>query len=266
MADGGAQAGAYQVLAWDGTGVQVGTLEAGQLRLAPVGRELRLADIRNCSAAPGRRWGAATGVDPTSGRHGLWRLQLDGDGAQALLEADYLLHNAVEPSGRAICYTAPPWTTRGDTSLHLLDLEELASTLVVEGSVARDCVPSWRSPGRVLYHTEASEVVELELAGGRTRRLLAGAHPASSPDGRRTAYREGSTILVSDDGAPRITLRPRRGLREGNLRGTMSWSPDGRHLLVGRTGGTLGYELEFSTLEVATGERTDVRQRHLHGI
>src|SRR6266540_1031688 len=181
MADGGAQAGAYQVLAWDGTGVQVGTLEAGQLRLAPVGRELRLADIRNCSAAPGRRWGAATGVDPTSGRHGLWRL-------------------------------------------------------------------------------------ELELAGGRTRRLLAGAHPASSPDGRRTAYREGNTILVSDDGAPRITLRPRRGLREGNLRGAMSWSPDGRHLLVGRTGGTLGYELEFSTLEVATGERTDVRQRHLHSI
>src|SRR6266508_307025 len=74
MADGGAQAGAYQVLAWDGTGVQVGTLEAGQLRLAPVGRELRLADIRNCSAAPGGRWAGRTrparqtGAGPPTGR------------------------------------------------------------------------------------------------------------------------------------------------------------------------------------------------------
>ncbi len=63
-----------------------------------------------------------------------------------------------------------------------------------------------------------------------------------------------------------MDVSPRRGLGEGSLRGGMSWSPDGRYLLFGHTGGVLGYEMEFSALEVATGERTKVRQRHLQGI
>ena len=263
---GGPMATGYQVLAWDASSVRVGRLLAGWLELTAVGGGLRLDDIRNCSAARGRTWGAATGVERTDRRHALWRFDLHGDDAQALLHADYLLHNAVDPSGRAICYTAPPWTTRGDMSLHVLDLEGRESTLTVDGSVSRACIPSWRAPGRVLYHTEGNEVVEVDLATGRTHGLFAGEHPTASPDGRRIAYRDGNVILVTGDGEDPVDASPRRGLGEGSLRGGMSWSPDGRYLLFGHTGGVLGYEMEFSALEVATGERTKVRQRYLQGI
>jgi len=256
----------YRVLAWDATSVQAGTLRGHRLELAPVGDALHLDDIRNCSAARDRAWGAATGVERTEGQHELWRFDLDGDDAEALLGADYLLHNSVDPNGSAICYTAPPWTTRSDTSLHFLDIEGRRSTLAVEGSVSRSCIPAWRAPGRVLYHTEGNEVVEVDLATERTVRLFAGEHPTASPDGRRIAYRDGNAILVAGNGDGPVDVSPRRGLREGNLRGGMSWSPDGRYLLFSQAGGALGYELEFFTLEVATGERTKVRQRYLQGI
>lgn len=256
--------GPYAVLGWDASSVSVGTLQGGDPELRRVATRWR--DIRNCVAAPDGSWLLVSGVATDSGAHGLWRVNPTDGPSRALLEADYLLHGAVDPTGSRVAYTAPPARSRSDTSLHLLDLADSASRLVVEGSLAVDCIPSWRTPGHVLFHTEDREIVELDLASGRSRRLFAGEHPAPSPDGSRIAYRTGPTVLVAGAPGPRADVSPRWGLLHRPYRGGMSWSPDGRLLLLARTGGTLGYELDFGALDVQTQELTRIRQRYLRGL
>jgi Tol biopolymer transport system component len=258
--------GQYRVLAWAASSVSVGTLHRDQLVLDPLPDQPGLRDIRSCNPAPDGSWVLVSGVDATSGVHALWRLDVSGARPTRLLQDDYLLHPAAAPSGSLIAYTAPPFRTPADTSLHLLDTDQAATRLLVEGTVARDCVPSWRGGGHVLFHTEGGDVCEVALDTGDVRRLFRGEHPAVSPDDTRIAHRDGSAVLVADAAGAITDISPRRGLLRRPYRGSMSWSPDGRLLLLARSGGTLGYELDFGTLDVATRTFTRIRTRHLGGI
>jgi hypothetical protein len=255
--------GPYEVLAWDASSVSIGTLHGGDPELRQVAGGW--LDIRNCAAAPDGTWLLVSGVDRRSGKHGLWRVDRENGTPSALLEAAYLLHAAVDFTGLRVAYTAPPSRSRSDTSLHLLELATSASRLLVEGSVETSCVPSWRTPGRILFHTDDRQVIELDLDSGRLNRLFAGEQPVAAPDGSRIAYRAGSAVLVAGTAGPARDVSPRRGLLRHPYRGSMSWSPDGRLLMLARTGGTLGYELDFFLLDVTTRHLIQIKQRHLIG-
>lgn len=254
----------HGVLAWDASSVSVGTLRGTEPTLRPISTEWR--DIRSCRPAPDGSWLLVSGGHAGSGAYGLWRVDTVDGASGALLRVDHVGHGAIDPTGSRVAYTAPPSLSRSDTSLHLLDLADSSSRELVEGSVAASCVPSWRTPDRVLFHTEEREVVELDVVSGRPRRLFPGEHPAASPDGDRVAYRVGSTVLVAADGTPEDVSPRRRGLLARPYRGGMTWSPDGGLLLLARTGGTLGYETRVGTLDVRTRTFTEVLARHLHGI
>jgi hypothetical protein len=256
----------YGVLAWDTTSVSIGRIHGDELSLNPLPDQPGMRDIRSCSSAPDGSWVLVSGVEATSGAQALWRLEVADGPSIRLLQADYLLHPAVAPSGSLIAYTAPPVRTRGDTSLHLLDTERAGTRLLVEGTVARDSIPSWRTARHLLFHTEDGDVCELALDTAHLRRLFHGEHPAASPDNTRIAYRAGPAVLFASAAGEATEISPRRGVLRRPYRGGMSWSPDGRMLLLARSGGTLGYELDFGTLDVGTRAFTAIRQRYLAGI
>src|SRR5438105_3614011 len=109
----------YGVIAWDATRVWAGTLRGPQPDLALARAAEQFRDIRGCSAPANGQWAVVAGVDPTTGRSALWRQDLRGHGTDRLLDAEYLLHPAVDREGSFVAYPAPPWLTRGDMSLHL---------------------------------------------------------------------------------------------------------------------------------------------------
>lgn len=261
-------ASGYAVLAWNAGGVQIGSLLGQDLELEAVAPDLPLEDIRNCSSAREQPWGAITAVNRRTRRQELWRLDLEGTRAESLVALDYILHNAIDPAGRYICYTAPPLGTRGDVSLYGYDPQACRSDLLVEGAVSRDCIPSWRSStGKVVYHAVDRHVVQVDISTKRVERLFSGEYPAVSPDGTWIAYRDGSEVRVwnTEDQRPR-NVSKKRWFWEGQLQGGMSWSPEGKFLLVGQSAGVFGYELAFYRIEVQTGRRVRVRQRYLKGL
>ena len=256
----------YGVIAWDAMRVWTGTLRGPQADLALARTAEQFRDIRGCSAPADGNWAVVAGVNPTTGRSALWRQDLRGNGTDRLLDAEYLLHPAVDQGGSFVVYPAPPWRTRGDMSLHLFDLTQRQSRLLVQATVARSCIPSWRAAQRILFHTEDRQVVEVNLDSGAMNRLFPGEYPTASPDGSRIAYRHGADIrLVLDDGA-RVDISPRRRIPPRPYQGGMSWSPDGRLLLIGWSSGMLGYERDFGTLDIHTRELTRIVQRYLQGI
>src|SRR5215475_8791871 len=128
---GGNMAPQYQILAWALNHVQIGTLRHQILELNAVGLNLSLSDIRNCSAAFGGHRIAITAVNRQTGKQALWRYELDEERGDILIETDYILNNAIDPSGRYICYTAPPLRTHIDMSLYVYDLQSSHSDLIV---------------------------------------------------------------------------------------------------------------------------------------
>ncbi len=256
----------YRVVAWDSTTVQVGTLRGADLDLSPVPTDEGFRDIRNCSVPADGSWVVVVGVDATTGKHAIWRVDLTHGEQDQWVEADYLLYGAVERTGSFVAYTAPPSRTRGDMSVHVFDVARRRARLLLDGTVGRSCIPSWRLLDRILIHTESRQVAEVDVGSGDLRQLFPGEYPVAAPDGTRIAYRDGQIVrLVGGDGVPVDISRP-RGPRQAPYRGGMSWSPDGHLLLLARTAGTLGYELDFGTLDVTAREYTRIRQRYLQGI
>lgn len=258
----------YAVLAWGARGVKTGTLLGQDLELKAVPADLPLEDIRNCSSAREQPWGAITGVNRQTRRQELWRFDLEGASAELLVALDYILHNAIDSAGRYICYTAPPSRTRADMSLYGYDPQTSRSDLIVEAAVSRDCIPSWRSSiGKVVYHAVDRQVVEADISTKHVDSLFNGEYPAVSPDGNWIAYRERNEIRLWNTEDQRSRDVPgKRWFWERQLYGEMSWSPDGKFLLVGQSAGVFGYELAFYRVEVQTGRRVRVRQRYLRGL
>jgi WD40 repeat protein len=258
----------YSVLAWGARGVQTGALIDRELELRGVAGDLPVDDIRNCSSAAERSWGALTGVNRQTQRQELWRFDLEGTRAESLLALDYILHNAIDPTGRHICYAAPPSRTRGDITLYDYDLQTSRSDLIVEAGMSRYCIPSWRaSIGRIVYHTVEGQVVEVDSSTKQVTPLFKGEYPAVSPDGIVIAYCDGNDIRFWNSQDQRSTDRSvDHRFLEGQLQGGMSWSPDGKFLLVGYSAGVVRHELAFYRIEVETGSRVEIPQRYLKGL
>jgi hypothetical protein len=255
----------YPVVAWDPLRVLAGTLTGSRLDGHWVDLTIPLLDIRNCAASSAAAGAIVSAVDGEREHRALWWFALEGSGSQLLVELDYVLYGSVDASGRYVCFTAPPTTSRGDMSLHLLDRQEGRSDLLMDGSVARSCIPDWRRD-KILFHTKSREIVELDPRTRRSQPLLQGEHPASSADGTRIAYQEGNRLRMTGDEVPTVDITPRRGARVGTFQGGISWAPDGRHLLFGQSTGILGEETEFFVLDTQTKDRTKIRQRYLQGI
>ena len=256
------------VLAWDSIRIQIGTLRGQDLELKVAPHDLPLTDIRNCSSVGEQRWGAVTGVNRQTGRQELWRFDIEGTRTESLVAANYILNNAIDPLGRHICYTAPPARSSLDMSLYVYDVETSRSDLIVENTVSRFCTLSWRpSTSKVVYHTVDSQVMEVDINTKDMAVLFKGEYPAVSPDGARIAFREGNALRVwSAEDQHVMDVPVKRRLWDGQLQGGMSWSQDGKSLLVSQSAGVLGYERAFYRIEVASGERVRIRQRYLHGL
>ena len=239
-----------------------------ELELKAVACELPLEDIRNCSSASERPWGTITAVNRQTRRHELWRFDLEGTQAEPLLETEYILHNAIDPAGRIVCYIAPPSSTKEEMSLYVYDLQTSRSSLVIQAAVDRNCVPSWRaSAGTVVYHTVHRQVMEVDISSKQVTPLFRGEYPAGSPDGVWIGYREGNDIrLCNTKERQGEDIPSRRWFWEGPIRGSMSWSPDEKFLLIGQASGAFGIEMAFHTIDVKTGRRVRIRQRYLQGL
>jgi hypothetical protein len=248
------------VLAWDASRLWTGALDGSEVDLTPVAGPA-LTDIRGCSVPAAGGWAVVGAVDPATGRSGLWRVELGSGAAERLLEAYYLLTPGVDPGGSLVAYPAAPAGQDGDLDLHLLDLASGVSRLLAPAVAARSAVPSWRPDRTVLIHGGGT-VVAVDSASGRVTRLFPGEYPAVSPAGDATAYRAGARILVA--GADEIS--PLRGRPRRSYLGGMSWSPDGRRLIVGWTGGLLGYEKNFGVLDARSRRLTRIRRRYLAGL
>ena len=256
----------YRVLAWDATTVRIGTLRGADLDVAVVRTGQRFRDIRNCSAPAHGAWAVVVGVDASTTTHTLWRVDLASGAPEPLVEADYLLYCVVPPAGSPAVYTGPPYRSPADLSLYVLDIATRRQRLVLEGVMARSCVPSWRSPTRILIHTQSREVAEVNVVSGELKILFPGEYPAAAPDGVQIAYRVGQAVRLVGGDRVSVEIAQPRGVRRAPYRGAMSWSPDGQLLLLSRTAGTLGYELDFCTLDVGTRKFTRIRQRYMSGI
>lgn len=254
------------MVAWDPTTALAGTLRGTELDVAAIAAGPRWRDIRNCSAVADGSWIVVSAVDASSGTDALWRVELASGTPELLIEADYLLYGAVEPSGARVAYTSPPSHGRADLSLSIFDVATRRRRLMLDGTVARSCVPSWRSPGRILIHTETRQIIEVDTDSGELRQLGSGEYPAAAPDGTRIAYLDGQTVrLVRDDWEPIGAFRL-RGLRRAPHRGAMSWSPDGRLLLLAHASGALREELRFGLLDVGSMKYAMIRRRYLRGM
>jgi hypothetical protein len=253
----------YRVVAWDPTTVLAGTLRGTELDVAAVPAGPRWRDIRNCSAVANGSRIVVSAVEASTGTGSLWRVELANGAPELLIEADYLLYGAVEPSGARVAFTSPPSRGRADLSLSIFDVATRRRRLMLDGTVARSCVPSWRSPGAILIHTENRQIVEVDTDSGELRQLGSGEYPAAAPDGTRIAYLDGQTVrLVRGDWEPIGAFR----LPRGPHRGAMSWSPDGRLLLLAHAAGALREELRFGLIDVGSMKYAMIRRRYLYGM
>ena len=220
-----------------------------------------LGDIRGCSGIS-NGWIAVSGVDGQTGTSVIRQVDPGGAGAITLVEAAYLFGCQAEPRGTRLAYVAAP-RGRAGADLHVLSLAGGPPVRVLAGIVAPYSPPSWRSTGTILVEGTDGMVTETDLASHRVARLFRGAVPAAAQRGNRIAYRIDDSLRLMDEGDVVSDISP-AGRRR--YRGSMSWSPDGGALLIGRAGGLTGDGLRFGSLDVETRKVVWLRTRYLRGL
>lgn len=257
----------YAVLGWNSTQVQIGTLVGNSLELRPLGSILFLEDIRNSSSAREKPWGAVTAVNQLTHRQVLCHCDLEGTSAEVLVEEDYILYNAIDPTGQYIYYTAPPSLTGAEMSLYVYNLETSRTSLLLTSAISRACIPSVNASHKVIYHTNDRQIVQFDAQTRNVETLFNGEYPTFSANGLKIAYREEDSIRVwnvEDRRSRQVPLT--RRFWEGYFRGGMSWSLDERFLLVGQSAGIFGNQLDFYRIDVVTGERLKIQRTFLRGL
>lgn len=250
------------VVAWTADSVLSGTLTGRDLELVPVSSLRGLRDIRGCSGIS-NGWIAVSGVDAQTGTSVIRQVDPGGAGAITLVESEYLFGCAAEPNGTRLAYVAAS-RGRAGADLHVLSLAGGQQARVLAGIVAPYSPPSWRSTGTILVEGTDGIVAETDLTSERVARLFRGAVPAAARRGNRIAYRTDDSLrLMNEDGIVSDISPAGKGLR---YRGSMSWSPEGGALLIGRAGGLTGDELYFGSLDVKTRRVTWLRTRYLRGL
>lgn len=250
------------IVGWDSDRVWAGTVRATRADVSVL-VDSALTDIRNCSASGRALGGAVAGIDRRTGRHGIWWFSLSTDKLEVLLDAEYILHAALDPSGRYTCYTAPPWTTRDDLGLHVLDRDEGDSSLVLDGGVARSCVPAWR--GReILFHTPDDRILGVDREGGPVRLVSRGRHPAVTIDGAKLAYWAADRVQVEVAGRPGGELAVHQALSQDLT--ALDWSRDGRYLLLSLVARGVEEKTTFLLLDPETRAAAEVEHPGLRGI
>jgi Tol biopolymer transport system component len=155
------------------------------------------------------------------------------------------------PDGRSILVSGATKGVQSRDSLHIVDVQTGDFTTIVEhdqGTAAPYTEPRWSvfsKDGKKIYYVRDRTIMAFDLETRRERVLH---RPnsyvyrlACSPDGRRLAFLEGTQAVGSDvvktisasGGDPRELYALRKGKRFSWGVG-LSWTPDGRHLVVGR--------------------------------
>ena len=239
-----------------------------RLELQVFYRDFGLDDIRNCSWASGVPLVTVSGVSPTTRCHELWSISCSTDGGIMLTSMDYLLYNAVDCRGERVALTGGPATSRDDVSLHVYDVRARKLDCVVNGSIARNSIPSWCPNGlRVAVSSVQHEILIWSLEGPLVEAIMRGDCPAYSPDGLGIAFVRDCRICVSELSNLTKTVVVWDGRLVGDrLLPMISWSIDGRYLMVAMTAGVTRKEIRFARIEIKTGVVRIYRHRGLRGL
>jgi hypothetical protein len=257
------------MLGWDHDSIYAGTMTDGGLDLAVWRSRFGLTDIRNCSWAPCTQNVVASGVDPQAWRYQLRSLRYPTGGESVLMSAGYILHNAVDPAGERVAFTAGPSPLRDDVSLYVYEVRTGEVRHLIEGSISRGCIPSWWTVGnRILASTTDHQVVAIEPDLGRLEHVIAGDDPACAPDGDLVAFVSNGSVVLAELGRPTsvTTTLWRPSALDGSALRAISWSADGQLLLATLSAGIAGKELRFARIEVRTLTVTMIFREGLRGM
>ncbi len=153
------------------------------------------------------------------------------------------------PDGRSIFVIAQV-KGRRQHGLHLIDVQTGDFTTIVQDKLRTEeatAAPRWpvfSKDGKQIYYLRDRSIMALNLETGRERELYRANSDiyrlACSPDGRRLAFFEASQAgdptvvktIPASGGEPRelFTLQEGKSFRGGV---GISWTPDGRHVVVG---------------------------------
>lgn len=163
---------------------------------------------------------------------------------------------------------------QGGAGVYRIDSQTGSTTQLVVTPNAGNVIPQWSPDGSKIYYfeggvirgTAGSVFVERDLASGRVREVYRGVGPGFpniSPDGRLLAG------VVDDDTSSTLTLIPVFGgerkelLRvhaPQNLRGFVTWTPDGQGVITWRLG-PAGRDLILVPIDGGPPRTLDVNTR-----
>lgn len=236
-------------VAWSPDGAEIAFVSPRAVFTTPAARAAArrraeaLENVRSVAWEPG---GSAIVHDgaPAGGRSGIFRVDLETGLVTTLPAPTSSWHPSFGGDARRLLLTVEHksrqlWRVGPDgRGLEALPLPTTAECFDVDPGGRRLAINDWEAP------EAESELSLIELASGSTRTLGAGLCPAFSPDGERLAYLQSqgpSVDLVVHDlvtGERRRVARDlgTAGFVEANLDRRPAWAPDGRSLVVERSG------------------------------
>jgi dipeptidyl aminopeptidase/acylaminoacyl peptidase len=212
----------------------------------------RITNILDASVAGDRV--AVVGIDPATRAFYIFALNLRSGDIDRRLSKDAQTV-AVAPGGRLVAFTS---YERDQTSefydIGIWDPAYAEALSLVQEQATKETALSWYPDGQLLtFDSKDGWIQSVGLKTRKVTRLLEGAAPAWSPDGKKLAYQRGKSVFVYDPATRESRSLYKRGFWQTEFIGPISWSPKGDYLTANVTAGLTEKELGCIVVDVTSG-------------